>query len=84
MDKSDSPIYWRIGYSDGKSYSHEITSKLNRWLVELFGEILTKLEMNEINRRDNSKNQYINDSIALINGVVVCFEMDSDVRKSIC
>ncbi len=84
MDKSDSPIYWRIGYSDSKRYSHEITSKLNRWLVELFGEILTKLEMNEINRRDNSKNQYINDSIALINGVIVCFEMDSDVRESIC
>lgn len=82
MDKSDSPLYWRSRYLNGVYYSHEIANKLNQWLVEFFDEMLARLERKEIACTDESKNQYVNDSITLINRII--FPWESNVRESSC
>jgi radical SAM superfamily enzyme YgiQ (UPF0313 family) len=82
MDTSDSPLYWRNEYSDGKCSSQKISNELNLWLGEFFGELLTKLERHELDYRNNSETQYINDSINVINSIIA--KGEREVGAALC
>jgi len=71
MDESDSPLYWQRNFLNTNHYFYEIADRLNQWLVEFFEELLTRLECGEIACTDESKSRYINESISLIDRIIV-------------
>ncbi len=70
MGKSDSPIYWCRSVLNNNHYSCEIADRINQWLVEFFEDLLKRLECREIVFTDELKNQYINESISMVNEMI--------------
>jgi hypothetical protein len=70
MGKSDSPIYWCRSVLNNNHYSCETADRINQWLVEFFEDLLKMLECREIVFTDELKNQYINESINMVNEMI--------------
>ena len=70
MGKSDSPICWCRSVLNNNDDSCEIADRLNQWLLEFFEDLLRRLECREIVFADELNNQYINESISMVNEMI--------------
>ena len=65
MDTADSPLYWKR-FTDSCAPQHSLAQRLNQWLVNLFDELLTKVERRDITCNGDTMNRYLSESLEVL------------------